>query len=120
MTAFLMMLSLIAPPAKHDTGWRGRDKALLIVSSVAIVADCASTAYALHRDSLTFETNPMLGPHPSTFTLASACALGVGLTWVTAAVLPKKLRPFFLLGVTAVELGATAQNLYKIGFKFPV
>lgn len=86
------------------------NKVMLVVSSAAILADCASTEYAIRRGA--YEENVLLGSRPSLGRLHAVCAGGLVFNSVVLGWFFRGSERNYAWGaVTGFELYATAHNL---------
>ena len=91
--------------------WTTEQKWGLFAVGTAIAADCISTAGVQDSLSLSRETNPFLGSHPSNGTLAIACLWAAGTTYIVADALPRKYRGWFLGAIYVIELWQFSHNI---------
>jgi hypothetical protein len=100
MIKYIVLLILLFP-TRLNAQWR---LGLTLASDALIYEDCAQTHYALHHGG--WEGNPILGPHPSDWTLASSCiASGIVNTFA-----PRQIRPFVNGLTILVESFVVARN----------
>lgn len=85
------------------------DKALLATAIGAQMADYWTTHEVL--DDGGYETNPLIGSHPSDGKLMAFKAVGIGLTCWLAKVLKPKARKWVLGGLSAFYGGVVMNNM---------
>jgi hypothetical protein len=98
--------------AKKSNEWTTLDWTLQGVGSALIVIDMCQTVEFTSRGVR--ETNPLIGPHPSHRTVLIAGAVGMGLFWGTAYLLPKPWRTMFQSSVVGIESYTTYWNKFQV------
>lgn len=82
--------------------WEPTDTRWAAATTVAIGADCASTAHGLARGAT--EGNPLLGPTPTPARLWVTCAAGTALVVSVGSQLKPEDRRFLWRVVTSLEV----------------
>lgn len=78
-------------------------------SSTVIVGDCLTTRYNLRHGMV--ESNPLLGPRPSSGRLTTMCGLAVLANVGVAHIFPQRQRQWWFAAVAVVEASMMAWNL---------
>lgn len=114
--ALTSALSVALGHPAHASEWDAADKALFAGFSVARVADMAQTLQIARRPekispgTTYYETNPLMGKHPSTGTVVAYFALSHALVWLVADQLAPKTRKAFLVGTIIISAGYVKRN----------
>jgi hypothetical protein len=112
----MVVLVLVCLNAKAADKWTDTDSKFQEVYTVVTLVDMFTTL-DIKNNSNVYETNPVLGPHPSDIKVISIFALGMGLTYEVATLLPKDFRRAFQIVSTVIELKCVNNNL-SIGLLF--
>lgn len=92
---------------KHE--WSQRDTALQLSYTALHIADWGQTL-DIENHPGHFETNPILGSHPTRGEINTYFASTLALHWLIARVLPQKWRNQFQLGTIALEFDVVTDN----------
>ena len=116
--AALLILALVLVPSlcRAADPWERTDYALAGAALAALAVDWGQTRYIAKNTHQFNETNPVLGPTPSTGKVDTYFLGAMVGTVAIAHLLPGDWRQLFLTGTLAVELGAISQNR-SIGIK---
>jgi len=109
---FIIMFSL--PSIAMGEPWTTGSKTLYGLSVLALALDNYSTHEMLNKPGR-YETNHILGSHPSDqqlITYTVACSI---IVWGVAYLLPERYRPFFLAPIIIVGLNSTRHNFVLSG-----
>ena len=110
------LLLFCATPALADKPWDSVDKSLGAAVLVLHVADWAQTRYIAENPDRFYETNPLLGKHPSKAQVDRFFVLTGVAGYFLADWLEGDGRKFFLGGVAMAKLGVVIHN-DSIGIK---
>ena len=111
-----LLLILAAPTATASDKWDTVDFALLTTATTALMLDWGQTRRISRNPDEYYETNSLLGDHPSTGDVDKHFAAVMLGTIVIADFLPSAYRKTWLGIITAVEVGYVSQN-YQIGIR---
>lgn len=108
--AFLFGLSLSAQAADP---WTPTQQTLAATSTAALAVDWGQTLDISNHPGL-FETNPILGRHPTRAQINRYFASSIVGSLAVAHLLPSRFRTTWLSAVTMLEVSVSAHN-YQIG-----
>ncbi|HXQ28562.1 MAG TPA: hypothetical protein VN848_04770 [Gemmatimonadales bacterium] len=109
MQALLLITVLLGQPqtpAPHR--WTATNIAVASSAALGLLVDWAQTRQALHEGLA--ETNPVLGPHPSTARLTAYNLLALPAITGIGAALPSRWRTLWYAAVTLVETASITRN----------
>ena len=114
----LLLTVLTTSPAAAWQEWTSTDRQLFVASSIAITADWATTRGAARGNwpNNTYETNHVMGRHPSVNTVDTYFAVMLISNYLIADYLPKEHRGMYLTIRTVVH-GASAQRNTELGWR---
>ena len=108
---FLLFVSL-SIKAEPFEGWTKEEKSWFAAAEVFHVTDYLTTRNMLYAQQGYYETNPILGAHPSPDRLNIWFAGWLVGNYFISDALSHEHRLLWLKIYTAIEVGATANNLY--------
>lgn len=122
MKAATVLLSLLLFMRSTLAGWdqwSQTDRELFIASSIAMAADWSTTRYATRRwDTCKCrETNPILGPFPSTARLDAYFVLLLATNYVVGSMLPDEYRGMYFTVRTVSHGWAAHHNMTEFGWR---
>ena len=109
--AILLFFS-VSVPAEPFEGWTTEEKSWFAAAEVFHVTDYLTTRNMLYAQQGYYETNPILGAHPSPDRLNLWFAGWLIGNYFISDALSHEHRLLWLKIYTAIEVGATANNLY--------
>jgi hypothetical protein len=105
----------VAAPARADE-WTRTDTVLELGLVALSVTDFGQTSWFLSNRPHAYETNPLLGRHPSRARVATFGALGLASHLAVARLLPQPYRRLWQLAGIGVEVDAVTSNAMTFGF----
>jgi hypothetical protein len=108
---FLLFVSL-SIKAEPFEGWTKEEKSWFAAAEVFHVTDYLTTRNLLYSQTGYYEVNPLLGPNPSPDRLNIWFAGWLVGNYFISDALSHEHRLLWLKIYTAIEVGATANNLY--------
>ena len=111
---FLLFVSL-SIKAEPFEGWTKEEKSWFAAAEVFHVTDYLTTRNLLYSQTGYYEANPLLGPNPSPDRLNIWFAGWLVGNYFISDALSHEHRLLWLKIYTAIEVGATANNLYISG-----
>lgn len=117
--ALLLSVTLFFTQFANAEEWSELDKKLLIASEVLLAADWMQTRQIAKNPDRYYETNPILGKHPSTgevntYFISCMVANYYLADWLGDS---GNKRTIYLSTVTVVQ-GVTVRNNYLLGLRF--
>ena len=110
MNKLALILAFISLPAFAGEPWSTQDKVLFGVSTTLLVADWAQTRTIAKNPDRWYETNPLLGKHPSVSRVNNYFATTLVANYFITDYLSPKWRTRFQGGLIAVELVVVGNN----------
>lgn len=103
----------------HSDPWSPTSKALAVSAATATALDWAQTRYIAQHPQTYYETNPLLGRHPTVGDVNRYFVGSFILGGAIANYLNDRHRRWFLGAVTFIEIGFIGHNRsIGIGFSF--
>ncbi len=109
-------LALALASAARADEWTRTDTAFELGLVTLSLTDFGQTSWFLANRPHAYETNPLLGTHPSRAKLAAAGAIGLTTHFLVARVLPQPWRRLWQLAGIGVEADAVSSNARTFGF----
>lgn len=114
--ASILISCLTAKAEAFDT-WSSQDVKLQATYSVLHVLDWMQTLdIKNHRERDVYETNPVLGKHPSNAKINAYMGSTLILNAVVTHILPSKYRPWWQVAGISVEASCVVNN-YNLGLR---
>ena len=107
----IILIAIFTPEAEASNKypWTGADTALELTLVGASVVDDAQTMSVMRRDS-GYETNPLLGKHPSDERIIATSVFGLATHAVIAYILPHPWRTVWQGMWIGIEIDAVEHN----------
>lgn len=112
LIAFAVWAGLTVTQNARADEWGTTDKALATAAVVLTVADWAQTRTIAQSPDRYYETNPILGQHPTVGSVNAYFAGALIGGAVLAYTLPATPRRWFLGGAAALELAVVGRNAH--------
>jgi hypothetical protein len=116
LAALLVSLALGSPRVARASEWTATDTAFEAGVVALVATDVAQTRWFLSHRPKAFETNPLLGRHPSDAKLLAFSAVGVASHALVSLALPQPYRRLWQLAGAGLEIDAVASNARTFGF----
>ena len=115
----IFMLLLWSYQCRAGDEWDPASKYLAGSALAATLADWSQTRYIAKHPDQFYETNRVLGKHPTTGKVDAYFAGSIALSYFIADQLPSNYRKIFLGGITVVEISFVNHNKsLGIGWSF--
>jgi hypothetical protein len=111
-----LFIPLLSNFAFAYDSWDNTDKYLLALTLVSITADSVTTHESLKHED-TYETNPLLGEHPSDRKLVLFSFANMVTVTIVAHLFPTYYRKWFLGIVTGIKFGSAYWN-YRMELRY--
>jgi hypothetical protein len=105
----IFIIIFLLPSIAMGEPWSTSSKVMYGMSVIALGLDAYSTHEMLNKPNR-YETNKILGPHPSDRQLATYAVSCSIIVWGIAYLLPERYRPFFFAPIILVGLNSTRHN----------
>jgi hypothetical protein len=115
LAAVAAALAVAAPTPARADGWTRIDTALELGLVGLSVTDFAQTSWFLSHRPLAYETNPLLGRHPSRARIATFGAVALSSHAIVARLLPQPYRRLWQLAAIGMEVDAVTSNAMTFG-----
>jgi hypothetical protein len=116
LAAVAAALALALPAPARGEGWTRTDTAFELGLVALSITDFGQTSWFLSHRPRAYETNPLLGRHPSRSRVAAFGAVALGSHAVVARLLPQPYRRLWQLAGIGVEVDAVTSNAMTFGF----
>lgn len=109
-------LALSLAPGARASEWTRTDTAFELGLVALSLTDYGQTSWFLSNRPHAYETNPLLGRHPSRGKVAAIGVLGVTTHYLVASALPQPYRRIWQIVGIGVEVDAVQSNARTFGF----
>lgn len=119
MIRLFLIAGLLGLLTLHMRPCKAADKTFVaneIAFAALMVLDYKTTLDIKNHPGI-YETNPILGRHPSDGYIATYFVTAAALQFVVATLLPKQYQPYFQYVTIGLEVGAVSNNV-SMGLKF--
>ncbi len=114
--ALASALALTLGSTARASEWTRTDSAFELGLVALSVTDFGQTSWFLSNRPYSYETNPLLGRHPSRSKVATFGVVGLGSHFLVALALPQPYRRLWQLVAIGVETDAVTSNARTFGF----
>lgn len=116
VVALALALALGAPAPARASEWTRTDTAFELGLVALSATDFGQTSWFLSHRPRAYETNPLLGRHPSRAQVATFGAVALASHLGIARLLPQPYRRFWQLLGIGIEIDAVGSNVRTFGF----